>query len=130
MIPEQSIDRLDSRVEGAERALKEMREDFRGLREQLSAVHMAVLSVGKPQYAVISGFAGVVLLGAAGLWGLAISPIKDDLSRLYSENHEFNVRLEAAIKLMDTKKLDREAFDQTKADMLATMRDMNARMKR
>lgn len=126
----QSFDRLDSRIEGAERALKDVREDFKGLRDQLSAVHMSVLSVGKPQYAVISGFAGVVLVGAGMLWGLAINPIKEDLTRIYSENHELSIRVEASTKLLETKKLDREEYTTTKAEMLTGIRDLNTRLGR
>ena len=133
-----NLGRLEQRVtniEGSlkdikEGSLKDIKEDFRSFRDQITEIHRAILTVGKPQYAVISGFAGVMLLATAGLWGLVIKPVNDDLSRLYGVTDKLSIRLEDDLKLLDAKKLDRAACDETRSELNARISELNARLKR
>ncbi len=132
-----NLGRLEQRVTNMEGALKEMKdefrsvkEDFRSVREEIMAIHRAVLSIGKPQYTVISGFAGVVLLAASLLWGLAISPIKDDIGRLYASSEKMGLKVDDNEKLLDTKKVDVLAIEGLRADLKARIDELNARLKR
>ncbi len=125
-----SLARLEQRVTNIEDSLKDIKFDFKTIRDEIIQVHRAVVAFGKPQYSVITGFAGVVLVAAAGLWTLAISPVKDDVARQYSTTDKLTIRLEDEIKLLDTKKLDRAAFDETRAELNARIAELNARLKR
>lgn len=133
-----NLGRLEQRVSNVETALRDIKnvtlrdikEDFKGLREQITELHRAILNIGKPQYGVISGFAGVVLLGASLLWGLAITPVKDDIGRLYSLSEKTNLKFEDAEKLLDTKKADILAIESLRLELKARIEELNARLKR
>jgi len=54
--------------------LEQMSQDIRELRQEISELK-------KPKYNLLLGFAGIMLTVVAGLWGLAISPIRTDLEK-------------------------------------------------
>jgi hypothetical protein len=76
--------RLEQRVTSIEESLRDIKTDFKTIRDEISLVHHAVLSFGKPQYSVIAVVGATVLGATGGLWALAIAPVNADLSRLYA----------------------------------------------
>ncbi len=49
---------------------------------RFARAELILSTIGKPQYALIGGFAAIVLTLVTGLWGLAISPVRTDVERL------------------------------------------------
>jgi predicted nucleic acid-binding Zn-ribbon protein len=131
-------------VRTAEAALDDIKEDIREARgiqqrlqdqfidlqkdipAQLMEIHKAVIAIGKPQYTVISGFAGVVLLASAGLWGLAVGPINDKIA----DNKTSISKLESDFRLLESEKESRTDIEGLRADLKSKIEELTTRLKR
>jgi hypothetical protein len=123
---------LEQRIISAEKLLDDIRDDIKGMRSdqrdlqtQIMDLHKAVLAVGKPQYAVLSGFALVAVMVAGGLWQLAVGPVNDKLV-----DHKASIdKLEGDYRVLDAKKEDRTDIEGLRADLKSRIDELIQRLK-
>lgn len=133
MSPEPQLPVLEQRIQSAEKLLDDIKDDIKGMRgdqrdfqNQLMEIHKAILNVGKPQYAVLSAAALVVLGVAGGLWKLAVDPINDKLI----DQKALILTLEGDYRLLESEKESRTDIEGLRSDLKAKIEELSQRLKR
>ena len=97
--------------------------------KQLTQIHVAILSIARPDYQTMAVFAGVVIAAMTALWGLAIRPVNDDIARLYSISKEISMKIDADAKLIDATKVSKDEFNPEMAYIKRGLEDLNIQLK-
>lgn len=80
---------LHQRVVALEECRKEMNSDIADVRKDMNAGFVQINERVRPQYTILIGFTTLLLALTAGLWSLAITPIKEDINRIMITEERF-----------------------------------------